>query len=105
MLQWCIHALVDSSAYTKKHKQAFLAPLLGTVAIVSPNLVHPCILVFYHKNFPFSFLSPWSNLPFKTLSTPKDEFLEQPPSKPIIASGYELRSGFIAMAWEQTFSG
>jgi hypothetical protein len=39
------------------------------------------------------------------LSTPKDEFLEPPQcSKPIIASSYELRPGFIAMIREQTFS-
>ena len=97
--------LADPSAYTKKHKQAFLAPLLGTVAIVSPNLVHPCILVFYHKNFPFSFLSPWSNLPFKTLFAPKDKFLEPPPSNPITAFGYELCPGSIAKVQDKTFSG
>jgi hypothetical protein len=27
-LQWCIRALVDSSAYAMKHQQVFLAPLL-----------------------------------------------------------------------------
>jgi hypothetical protein len=31
---------------------------------------------------------------------PKDEFLEPPLLKPIIASGYELRLGFIAMVRE-----
>ena len=40
------------------------------------------------------------------LYAPKGEFLEQPQSsKPIIASSYKLRPGFIAMVWEQTFSG
>ena len=40
------------------------------------------------------------------LSAPKGEFLEPPQSsKPNIASGYELRPGFIAMVQEQTFSG
>jgi hypothetical protein len=41
----------------------------------------------------------------KNLSAPKDKFLEPPPSKPIKASSYELYPGFIAMVWEQTFSG
>jgi hypothetical protein len=40
------------------------------------------------------------------LSAPKGEFLEPPQSsKPITASSYELRPGFIAMFREQTFSG
>jgi hypothetical protein len=40
------------------------------------------------------------------LSVPKGEFFEPPPSsKPITTSGYELRHGFIAMVWEQSFSG
>ena len=40
------------------------------------------------------------------LSAPKGEFLEPPQSsKPIIASSYELRPGFIAMVWEQAFLG
>ena len=35
------------------------------------------------------------------LSAPKGEFVEPPQSsKPIIASSYELRSGFIAMVQE-----
>ena len=44
--------------------------------------------------------------PIHKLSAPKGEFLEPPESsKPIIASGFELRPGFIAMVWEQSFSG
>ena len=40
------------------------------------------------------------------LSAPKGEILEPPQSsKPIIASSYELRPSFVAMVWEQTFSG
>ena len=40
------------------------------------------------------------------LSAPKGEFVEPPQSsKPIIASSYELRLGFIAMVQEQTFLG
>ena len=42
---------------------------------------------------------------FKNLFASKDKFLEPPPSKPIIASSYELRPGFKAMVREQTFSG
>ena len=39
-------------------------------------------------------------------STPKGEFLEPPQSsKPITASSFELRPGFIAMVREQSFSG
>jgi hypothetical protein len=48
----------------------------------------------------FLFFLQWSNLPFKNLFDPKDEFLEPPPSKPIIASGYELHPSNIAMVWE-----
>ena len=40
------------------------------------------------------------------LPAPKGELVEPPqPSKPITASSYELRPGFIAMVWEQTISG
>jgi len=40
------------------------------------------------------------------LSAPSGEFLEPPQSsKPITASGFELRPGFIAMVREQPFSG
>ena len=45
-------------------------------------------------------------LPIHQLSAPSDEFLEPPQSsKPITASSFELRPSFIAMVWEQTFSG
>ena len=41
----------------------------------------------------------------QNLSAPKGEFIEPPQSsKPIIASSYELRLGFIAMVREQAFS-
>jgi len=44
--------------------------------------------------------------PIYKLSTPKGEFLEPPQSsKPITASSYELRPGFIAMVQDQSFSG
>ena len=40
------------------------------------------------------------------LFAPNGEFVEPPQSsKPIIASSYELRPGFIAMVWEQAFLG
>ena len=46
------------------------------------------------------------SLSIHQLSAPKGEFVEPPQSpKPITASGFELRLGFIAMVWEQTFSG
>ena len=42
----------------------------------------------------------------QNLSAPKGDFVEPPQSlKPITASSYELRLGFIAMVGEQTFSG
>ena len=42
----------------------------------------------------------------QNLSAPKGEFVEPPQSsKPITASSYELRPGFIATVREQTFSG
>jgi hypothetical protein len=62
--------------------------------------MYPCVLLF------FLFSSPMEQPTIqKNLSTPKDKFLEPPPSKPIKASSYELYPGFIAMVWEQTFSG
>jgi hypothetical protein len=42
----------------------------------------------------------------QNLSAPKGEFVEPPQSsKPITASSYKLRPGFIAMVREQTFLG
>jgi hypothetical protein len=46
------------------------------------------------------------HISIQKLSAPKGEFLESPQSsKPITASGYELRLDFIAMVREQPFSG
>ena len=40
------------------------------------------------------------------LSAPKSELIRTPESsKPITASEYEFRSGFLAMVWDQAFSG
>jgi len=60
--------------------------------------------------FFYSFFSfyPYSmdTLSIHQLSAPSGEFLEPPQSsKPITASGFELRPSFIAMVWEQPFSG
>jgi hypothetical protein len=42
----------------------------------------------------------------QNISAPKGKFIEPPQSsKPIIASSYELCPGFIAMVWDQAFSG
>jgi hypothetical protein len=57
---------------------------------------------------PFSFFILFSmdHLSIHKFSAPKGEFLESPKSsKPITASGFELRPGFIAMVREQSFSG
>jgi hypothetical protein len=44
--------------------------------------------------------------PIHKFSAPKGEFLEPPQSsKPITASSYELKLGFIAMVQAQSFSG
>ena len=99
MLQWCIRALADSSAYAKKHQQAFLALLLrnGCRIISEPSSpVYPFVLPF------FSFYSsPMEQPTIQQLSAPNDEFLEPPTSsKTIIASSYELCPGFIAMVRE-----
>ena len=46
------------------------------------------------------------HMSIQNLFAPKGEFVEPPQSsKPITASSFELRLGFIAMVWEQTFSG
>ena len=46
------------------------------------------------------------NLSIQNLSAPKGEFVEPPQSsKPITASSFELRPGFVAMVREQTFLG
>ena len=44
--------------------------------------------------------------PIIQLLAPKGELLEPPPSShPILIDGYELHPAFIAMVWEQSFSG
>ena len=46
------------------------------------------------------------HMSIQNLSAPKGEFVETPQSsKPITASSFELRPGFIAMVREQSFSG
>jgi len=55
---------------------------------------------FYFYSFPLE------QPTIQNLSAPKGEFVESPQSsKPITTSSYELRPGFIAMVWEQTFWG
>jgi hypothetical protein len=59
-------------------------------------------------SFTFSFLFSFSmELPtIQNLSTPRGELVEPPQSsKPITASSYKLRPGFIAMVRDQAFSG
>ena len=44
--------------------------------------------------------------PIVQLLAPKGELLEPPPSsQPILTDGYKLHPTFIAMVWEQSFSG
>jgi hypothetical protein len=44
--------------------------------------------------------------PIFKYSAPKGDSLEPPPSShPILIDGYELCPAFIAMVWEQSFSG
>ena len=44
--------------------------------------------------------------PIIQLLAPKGKLLDPPPSShPILTDGYELRPAFIAMVWEQSFSG
>jgi hypothetical protein len=46
------------------------------------------------------------HISIQNLSAPKGEFVEPPQSsKPITTSSFELRPGFIAMVWEQSFLG
>jgi hypothetical protein len=62
--------------------------------------VYPLFLPF------FSFSFPMEQPTIQNLSAPKGEFVEPPQSsKPITASRYELRPGFIAMVREQAFLG
>ena len=71
-------------------------------------LVSEPSLPVYPLFLPFFFISsfPIEQPSIQNLSTPKGEFIEPPQSsKPIIASSYELRPGFIAMVQEQTFLG
>jgi len=68
--------------------------------------MYPYVLPLTKYILFFFFLLQWSNLPFKkNLSAPKDEFLEPPLSKAIIACSYELCPGFITVVQEQTFLG
>jgi hypothetical protein len=73
------------------------------VVVFKPNLpVYP----FLYRFFSFILFVTMEPISIQKLSTPNDEFLQpSQSSKPITASGYELCPGFIAMAWEQTFSG
>ena len=103
MLQQYIHALADLFVNINKYQQAFLAPLPwnGRRIISKPSSpMYPFVLPF------FSFYSSLMEQPtIQQLYSPMGEFLEPPASsKPIIASGYELHLGIIAMVWEQTFS-
>jgi hypothetical protein len=62
----------------------------------------------YPLFLPFSsfYSFPMEQITIQNLSAPKGEFVEPPQSsKPITASSYELRPGFIAMVREQTFFG
>jgi hypothetical protein len=81
---------------------------LGTVAVESPNLVHLCILVFYlskkYSFFFFFFSNGATYLLKKNLLAPKDEFLEPPPSKTIIASSYKLCPSFGGQAYDHKLS-
>ena len=74
----------------------------GTVVVLvsKPSLpVYPLFLPFF-SFYPFSMEQPT----IQNLFAPKGEFVEpSQSSKPITASSYELRTGFIAMVWEQAF--
>ena len=86
---------------TNKH---FWHHCRGTVVV----LVSEPSLPVYPLFLPFFFISsfPIEQPSIQNLSTPKGEFIEPPQSsKPIIASSYELRPGFIAMVQEQAFLG
>ena len=77
--------------------------MINTWGVTSSNLVCSCIFFL-----PFLFYYPYfmDSLSINQFSAPKGEFLEPPKSsKPIIASGFELHPGFIAMVQEQSFSG
>jgi hypothetical protein len=63
--------------------------------------VYPFFYLFF-SFYPYTM----DTLSIHQFSAPWDEFLEPPKSsKPITDSGFELRPGFIAMVWEQPFSG
>ena len=72
------------------------------VLVSEPSLlVYPLFLPFF-SFYLFSMEQPT----MQNLFAPKGEFVEpSQSSKPITASSYELRTGFIAMVREQTFSG
>jgi hypothetical protein len=72
------------------------------VVVFEPSLpMYPS----YHSLSFILFLT-MEHISIQKLSAPKGEFLEPPKSsKLIIASGYELRPGFIAMVREQPFPG
>ena len=66
-------------------------PSFSFTTTISPYHHH-----HYHKD----------STPIYKFSALKGELLEPPPSShPILTDGYDLRPAFIAMVWEQTFSG
>jgi hypothetical protein len=67
--------------------------------------MYPCVLPFKKIPFSFFFSNGATYHSTQNLFAPMDEFLEPLPSKPIIASRYELHRSSIAMVREQTFSG
>ena len=82
-------------------------PLSGNGSYSRIESSCPCIL-FSHSYAPYHHHHPYlmDSTPIIKYSTPKGELLEPPPSShPIHTNGYELRPAFIAMVWEQLFSG
>jgi hypothetical protein len=82
----------------------FLRRCRGMVVVLvsEPSLpVYPFFLPFF-SFYTFSM----EQITIQNLSAPKDEFIEPPQSsKPITASSYELRPGFIAMVRDKPSRG
>jgi len=97
-----IRALADLSVSVNKYQQAFWCHCREIVAVLESNQDVYVSLFFSTTTI---ITHHMDSTPIHKFLAPKGEFLEPPQSsKPIIASGFKLRPGIIAMVWEQSFS-
>ena len=94
------------SSWALRYPTSFVAPLSGNSCCfisgpISSSFYFLILLSSFSLTFPIGHQNSIQNL-----FAPEVEFYEPLPSwKPILSSSYELRYAFVAMVWEQLFSG